>query len=459
MPQFVPTVVVRLSADLATSLPYQDDLVGIFPAEFQVLWNDALPGTTLDRALPSVDSDEVRRRLDINAQENGAPSENLLTFFVISAPAGGDVAALADAARSLPFVDQAYLRLPFDLAGVNFADDPLVVSQGYLGPRPVGIDALHAWSKGAAGAGVKVVDVENGFLLNHEDLVDPGGAIRISMLPIGTPSSDLNDLDHSTAVLGVILATDNNKGIVGIAPQVEAFAASPGPGTIFDFAANLDAALIAIWLDKNFGPGTVVLIEYQDRLGRPVETDLLVQSTIRELTRAGITVIVPAGNGGHDLDVVDTGNGRSFNRLDPAFFDSGAIMVSAANPGFNDRYTGAVHGPSCHGNRIDCFAWGDGIMTASAKAVIPGGLGGYTDGVTSTSVLFGGTSGASAIIAGAAILLQSLHVNQLGSFLPPANLRGLLKDIILNTEPAAADVGRIGAMPDLKRLSQEIGVA
>ena len=223
------------------------------------------------------------------------------------------------------------------------------------------------------------------------------------------------------------------------------------PSTPYDFSSSsavLDATLINIWLNPHFGPGTVVLIEYQDFFGRPVETDLFVRSTIRELTRSGFTVVVPAGNGGHDLNVVDDGQGRIFDRNSPTFFDSGAIMVSAANPGLNDRYVGAVHGPSCHGNRIDCFAWGDGIMTASAKAVVPGRLNGYTDGVTSTSVLFGGTSGASAIIAGAAILLQSLHLKRHGSFLPSANLRGLLKDITLNTEPAPADIGRIGAMPE-----------
>ena len=303
------------------------------------------------------------------------------------------------------------------------------------------------------------MDLENGFLLNHEDLVDAGGAVRITALPTGTPSTNINDLDHSTAVLGVVLATDNNKGIVGIAPNVQAFAASLGPGTASDFAARLDNTLIRIWLNPNFGLSTVVLIEHQDSFGGPVETDLFVRSTIRELTRSGFTVIVPAGNGGHDLDVFDNGRGRIFDRNSPAFFDSGAIMVSGANPGLNSRYVGAARGPSCHGNRIDCFAWGDGIMTASAKAVVPGGLSGYTDGFTSISPLFGGMSGASAIIAGAAILLQSLHLKRHGSFLSSADVRRLLKDITFNTQPAPADVGRIGVMPDLQRLAQEIDVA
>jgi hypothetical protein len=277
MPESTPKIIVKLSTDLANSLPYQDDLVSLFPEDIRATWDTFLPETTLNRALPMVDSDEVRRRLNLNEQENGDPSENLLAFFVISAPPDIDAEEIAAAARSLPFIDHAYVGQPFELAGVNFADDPLVIAQGYLGPKPVGINAIHAWSKnGGDGTGVKFVDVENGFLLDHEDLVDPSGAIRITVLPTGTPSSNIEDLDHSTAVLGVVLATDNSRGIVGIAPNVQAFAASLGPGTPFDFTANLDATLISIWLNPNFGTGTVVLIEHQDFLGRPVETDLFV---------------------------------------------------------------------------------------------------------------------------------------------------------------------------------------
>jgi hypothetical protein len=456
MPETAPRIVVKLSADLAKSIPYQDDVVSVFPADIRATWNSLLPQATLDRALPMVNSDEVRHRLNLNEHENGSPSENLLAFFVISAPPGFDAKALAAAARSLDFVEHSYVESQFVLAGVQFADDPLVVAQGYLGPKPVGVDAIHAWSKdGGDGAGVKFVDLENGFFLNHEDLVDPNGVVRVAVLPTGTASSNINDLDHSTAVLGVVLATDNSKGIVGIAPNVQAFAAPIFPGA----PVNLDDALIRVWLNPSFGLGTVVLIEYQDFFGGPVESDLFVRSTIRELTRSGFTVVVPAGNGGRDLDIFDDGHGRIFDRNNAAFFDSGAIMVSAATPVLNDRYVGAAHGPSSHGNRIDCFAWGDGIMTASAKPILPGALNGYTDGLTSTSGLFGGASGASAIISGAAILLQSLHLKRHGSFLQSANLRELLKDITFNTPPAPAATGRIGVMPDLQRLSQEIGIS
>lgn len=454
MPASDDQILVKLTADLAAGIPYQDDVISLLPADIQALWAAVMPGMTLDRALPLIDPDALRNKLAENELATGTPSENLLAFFVVAVPQGMDAEAVASTLRSMPFVEAADVQRPLMPAGVNYADDPLVAGQGYLGPKPVGIGSLVAWTKaGGDGTGVKFVDLEYGFLLNHEDLVDPAGNIRITTLPTGPASTDPSHLDHSTAVLGVVLATDNTKGIVGIAPNVQAFAAPAYPG----LPVVLDAVLIAIWLNPTFGAGTVVLIEFQDLDCRPVETDLFVRSTIRELTRSGMTVVVPAGNGGHDLNGYTAPQGQIFDRNSPAFFDSGAIMVAAANPGLNDRYVGLGHGPSCHGNRIDCFAWGDGIMTASALPTTPGGLNGYTDGISSTSGLFGGTSGASAIIAGAAISLQGMRLARYGAFLSSAEVRGLLKDLTLNTSPAPGDVGRLGAMPDLERLAQHIG--
>lgn len=115
MPESALRIVVKLNVDLANIIPYQDDVVSVFPEDIRAAWNNLLPETTLDRALPMVDSDEVRRRLNLNEQENGNPSENLLAFFVTSAPPGFNVEALATAARSLQFVEHAYVEQQFIL--------------------------------------------------------------------------------------------------------------------------------------------------------------------------------------------------------------------------------------------------------------------------------------------------------------------------------------------------------
>jgi len=55
---------------------------------------------------------------------------------------------------------------------INPADDPRSGRQGYLDPAPGGIDARYAWRvPGGTGRGVTVVDLEQGFNLDHEDLV------------------------------------------------------------------------------------------------------------------------------------------------------------------------------------------------------------------------------------------------------------------------------------------------
>ncbi len=55
---------------------------------------------------------------------------------------------------------------------VNAADDPRSTSEGYLDAAPAGINARYAWGfTGGDGANVNIVDVEQGWNLNHEDLV------------------------------------------------------------------------------------------------------------------------------------------------------------------------------------------------------------------------------------------------------------------------------------------------
>jgi hypothetical protein len=63
---------------------------------------------------------------------------------------------------------------------------------------------------------------------------------------------------------------------------------------------------------------------------------------------------------------------------------------------------------------------------------------------------------ASAIVAGVVIVLQNIRRSVIGDFLTPLQVRDLLRDASKNTKPAAADVGRIGLMPNLLMLSQAV---
>jgi serine protease len=102
---------------------------------------------------------------------------------------------------------------------VNPSNDPQYANQGYLKAAPGGIEAQYAWGvAGGDGANTRVIDVERGWKLDHEDLVSQ----NITLL------AGQNVLDryggnypHGTAVLGEMLMADNNKGGVGIAPAAK----------------------------------------------------------------------------------------------------------------------------------------------------------------------------------------------------------------------------------------------
>src|SRR5207248_4116678 len=99
------------------------------------------------------------------------------------------------------------------------------------------------------------------------------------------------------------------------------------------------------------------------------------------------------------------------------FMDSGAILVGAAQSASpHDRASF-----SNYGSRVDCYGWGDSIVSA-----------GYGDlagtGNTSYTSVFGGTSGASPIITGSALLVQGLYLTSSGTLLSPQQMRTILSN-------------------------------
>jgi hypothetical protein len=128
------------------------------------------------------------------------------------------------------------------------------------------------------------------------------------------------------------------------------------------------------------------------------------------------------------------------NRTSADFRDSGAIMIGAAS-------AAAPHtrlGFSNFGSRIDCYGWGQQIDTCG-----DGWTGTSTTAYTSS---FGGTSGASPIVTGAALVLQSWRVSLGESPYGPATLRGLLTNPDVNTSSADPAADRIGVMPNLRAI-------
>jgi hypothetical protein len=166
---------------------------------------------------------------------------------------------------------------------------------------------------------------------------------------------------------------------------------------------------------------------------------------IRLATALGIIVVEPAGNGNANLDLYrDHAGNQPLNAAHSGFKDSGAIMVAAATS--HNPHTKMPF--SNYGSRVNCFAWGHGVTTAcvphkrNAK--------GYTTDFT-------GTSTASAIIAGVALLLQSIAEQNLHYKFTASDVRLLLTEKELTTPSAAGiSVNGIGVMPDLRKLLRSI---
>jgi hypothetical protein len=177
MPEFAPQVIVKLTDDVAASIPYDDNAQNHLPFAIRSAWDSTLsanfPGValTLNRIVTGIDPSEVHRQLDENANTTGTPSHNLLAYFAVPVPA--ELAeSVASVLQALPFVEYAYVEQEVTLPAVSFADDPLVVGQGYFGPAPIGVDAFHVWALPFAdGSQVRFVDVEFGWQLGRVNTI------------------------------------------------------------------------------------------------------------------------------------------------------------------------------------------------------------------------------------------------------------------------------------------------
>ncbi|KAK6821780.1 subtilisin-like protease [Apiospora arundinis] len=175
----------------------------------------------------------------------------------------------------------------------------------------------------------------------------------------------------------------------------------------------------------------------------PVEINDAEFDAIRTATAAGILVFEPAANGAMDMDlpVVREGDasgsgGRALlNRKSPDFRDSGAIMVGASTSTL--PRTRLVQ--SNYGSRVDVHAWGQNILTSTVD-----------DSQQDIYANFSGTSGATPIVAGAALSIQGMLAAKGKAKLRPKEMRKLIAKGGSSTADPSKD--RIGVQPDLRAL-------
>jgi serine protease len=395
------------------------------------------------RLLPLIESLEPKQIAELVQQavrknKNYEPPD-FSSWVQIVCPPGINPDELVKAVRALDEVETAYVMRPCPPPVNPPANNPRNVYQGYLNEPPNGINARSAWDiAGGDGAGIGFVDMEQGWNLHHEDLVAAG--IKII--------SGFNWYwrDHGTSVLGEVLMVDNKIGGIGIAPCAQGRVISQWrPSRSYNSA---DAILDAV---AHMAVGDVLLLEAQEN--SPVGYEILSPIEIHDCnflaiqlaTKLGIVVVEAGANGGCNLDSYTDPSGKKiFNRESVDFRDSGAIMVGAASS--TSPHTRLSF--SNYGNRIDCYAWGENIETTTTNT--------YGTDNTIYTTSFGGTSGASPIIAGAALLVQSIAKASRGQLFSPLELREILRT---NGTPSTdPENDLIGVMPDLRSIIMNNGL-
>ena len=404
---------------------------------------------TVELMITSVEPEKLLALEEAARSHGFADLPSLTSYWRLDARKINDVATLLHRLASAEGVQRAYQELRHLDSAVNPNNDPFSNLELHLDSAPIGIDARWAWTlPNGSGESVTFIDLEQGWTLRHEDFpqIFPLPGVRQDINPGHEP--------HGTAVLGIVAAADNTKGVIGIAPHTahvsvaSHYRASDGTGGL------VADAIVAVLASGAVTPGDVLLLEVQHGNNGPIELDEVVFAAVSMATSLGIVVVEAAGNGNTDLD-----SSPALNRQNRATFkDSGAILVGAGLSALDAAGTGherwviATPGPGSNfGSRIDCYAYGDNVVTTGPTFNGACALGAGTQPHNQYRCDFGGTSAAAAIVAGAAVVVQGLYRRLTALSLTSAQMRQALR---ANGTPQGATVaGHIGRMPDLKAIA------
>jgi len=376
--------------------------------------------------------EQMRTRAEQNLNRAVADLNTEFHYFL---PAGADAASAIDAFNALPNVEIA-LPVPLPVAAPlppNFQPN-----QGYLNAATAGVDTACMWQlPGGTGGNTALADLEYSWNLSHNDLNTP-------TLVGGTPTDPFNDDNHGTAVLGELAGLANGWGVTGIAYNGTFYVAAVNVNNVQNISTAITNAINATF------SGDIILIEQQTpgpnytgvpagtQFGLvPVEWYQPYYNSIVAAVGNGRIVVEAGGNGSQNLDdaVYQTGHAPFM-----VANDSGAIIVGAgAVPGGSTTDRSRL-GFSNYGSTVDLQGWGEQVYST-----------GYNDAYSAEgknrwyTATFGGTSSASPIVAGAAMLLQSAHQSATGFALTPAQVKATLQ--------ATASPQQAGTYP----ISQNIG--
>jgi len=227
------------------------------------------------------------------------------------------------------------------------------------GVKRIGAGTVH--DSGNKGAGVNVAIIDTGIDLDHPDLAVAGNVTFVE----GTTDGD-DDNGHGTHCAGIVAASDNDSGVVGVAPEASVSSVkvldSSGSGYVSDVIAGIE------WSVNN----NMDIVNMS--LGADVHIQAL-QDACDEAS-ASLLLVASAGNSGNPP-------GRGDNISYPAAYAS--VIAVAATDQSDSRARFSSTGPA-----LELSAPGVGIYST------------YKDGGYATG---SGTSMAAPHVAGTAALV------------------------------------------------------
>ncbi len=398
----------------------------------------------------------------------GRRTSDLANYYWVQLDPQTDVGRVLRALNAIPIIEKAY-RMP-QSSKTDIAPPTADYStyQGYLDNDGNGIHARFAWTQpGGKGNLVRIIDIEDSWNPTHEDLPAFNPQPVFNNWDDNQQDWAEDQIEHGTAVAGIMVAKDDGTGVTGIVPQAVFGVINNkrrtgfgqvvnNSGSILDAAAVLQEGDVVLIEAQVSGPRNVdCTCETSDGAPRgqcgmlPVEWSDHNYEAIVAASNSGLIVVEPAGNGEQNLD--DPLFDDVFNR---AWRDSGALIVAASESGRRERECF-----SNHGDRIDLHAWGEDVATT--------GYGnGSRDCVGSSTCLtgrqsrvngrgdpdqfytsgFSGTSSASPIVAGAAAAIQGI---QFANNNPPLNWLEM-RDLLSSTGTPPRAGNNIGPLPNLQ---------
>jgi hypothetical protein len=349
------------------------------------------------------------------ALEQGIDAPHLAQFMTLHFAADADTPRIAEELSSLPEVERAVVvptALPPTMVAprsdaVPTATELAAPPAGPLSEPLVGttttvvLDAAtglenqwyvfrcginNAWTR-SSGRNVVVTDVDWGYRTTHQDL---SAKIRRTYNSFdGTADvTHGGSVSHGTAVAGLAGAAVDTRGMSGVAYDAELWAVQADSGTSASLGGNAWARGID-WVRTTDSGGRrkVVILEVQTGAFGNYEQVPSVNAAIRTAIAAGVVVCVAAGNGDKDAGLDDAGN---------PIPETGSILVGATayHATQNKRAWFSNWGPRI---TISCPGDADHDLTCNST-----GDAAYRNG-------FGGTSGATPKIAGAAALMLAAN--------------------------------------------------